>query len=147
LSLRPLSFEAARANFKPIKRGTIKRGTKRLTASTKLKAAGKKGQEWIDVRRQLKKRFGWAGITVCEFRFQGCWFSEGLGFAHCKKRRKLVDLEIWHCALACNRCHDLLDLHMSHEEMHLEVHKIIEKRGLLAPPAVLQQIQEQENRS
>lgn len=104
---------------------------------------GPKGQQWINVRKDIKKRFEWAGITVCEFRFEGCWFNDGLALAHCKKRRKIEGLEIWHCALACNHCHQTLDERMTHEEMHAAVHVVINKRGLIAPPAILQQIQEQ----
>ena len=107
---------------------------------------GPKGQTWIDVRKLLKQRFEWCGIIRCEARLPGCWFDDGLGFAHCRKRRKIEGLEIWHVALLCNHCHDVYEK-LPHEEMHAAVHQIIDQRGLIAPPAVLQQIQSSQNRS
>jgi len=99
-----------------------------------LRKVGKKGQEWITARNWLRKRFNWAGITSCEFKFQGCWGDQWLSFAHCKKRRKLEDGEIWHVGLACQHCHSILDEVMNHEEMHTAVHRVIHQRGLIAPP-------------
>lgn len=122
-----------------MKRSPLKRSTEPMKR-TPMRRIGKKSKTWIDIRKDIKKRFGWAGITVCEFRFEGCWFNEALGFAHCRKRRKLTDEEMYHVALACNPCHDKLEL-MSPEEMHDAVHEKITRRGLIAPPGILQQIQ------
>jgi hypothetical protein len=127
---------------------TPKTSWKRIERSGRMRAVGKKGQLWINVRKQIKQRFEWAGITICEFRFQGCYYDASGGFAHCRKRRNLLEGEIWHVGLACLHCHTCLDEKMSHEDMHNEVHKVIEKRGgILAPPAILQQIQGSQNRN
>lgn len=116
----------------------------RLKPSKKpMRHLGKKGLTWATVRRDLKQRFEWAGITTCELRMKGCWFHEGLTFCHSKKRRKMVNLDIWRVCLGCISCHQILDEKMSHEDMESTVEAIIEKRGLIAPPAILQQVQEQ----
>lgn len=112
-----------------------------------LRAIGKKGSAWIKVRKELKKRFEWAGITTCELKMRGCWFNDGLSFCHSKKRRKMQDLDIWRVCLGCLHCHGILDEKMSHEEMEQTVENIIEKRGLLVPPLVLQQIQRNQDGS
>ena len=143
---------AIKRSTTPLSRKTPLRSHSTLKTSpakprTQLRAIGKKGAAWIAVRKQLKQRFEWAGITICEFRFAGCYYDASGGFAHCKKRRKLLEGEIWHVGLACLSCHTRLDEKMTHEEMEIEVHKIIDKRGLIVPPSVLQQIQEQEDRS
>ncbi len=123
-------------SWKPLKRGK------------RLRPVGKKGKTWIDVRKQISQRFEWAGITICEFRFKGCYYDASGGFAHCRKRRKLEEGEIWHVGISCLHCHTILDEKMSHEEMHTAVHEVIEKRGgILAPPAILQQIQSTEDGS
>lgn len=98
-----------------------------------LRLVGKKGREWVTARAWLRRHFNYAGITRCEFRFQGCWGDASGGFAHCKKRRKLEEGEIWHVGVACFKCHQRLDEVMSHDEMHMAVHAVIDKRGLIAP--------------
>jgi len=72
--------------------------------------AGKRTREWQRVREQLKPRFEAAGITRCEFRYQGCWRDNALSFAHMRKRRNLMPNELKVVALACIPCHDKLEL-------------------------------------
>lgn len=89
--------------------------------------AGKKTRAWADARRLLKRQFLDAGITTCELRFGGCWRDSALGFAHCRKRRHLKEGELYHVILACNPCHDRLEV-MGAEEMHIRVHRVIDTR-------------------
>lgn len=131
----------------PMKRSgfTPKPEWKRLERSgpiarrTRLKSVGKVGQRWIDVRKDMKQRYEWAGITTCEARLKGCWFHDALSFAHCKKRRLMQGDDIWHTALLCTPCHNFYE-GLPHEEMHDQIHAIIGRRGLIAPPSVLQRI-------
>ena len=68
---------------------------------------GKKTKEWERVRKELKKQFYESDITVCELDLNGCWFNNGLGFAHTRKRRNVIDL---YCVvLACNPCHQKIE--------------------------------------
>lgn len=97
-----------------------------------LKAVGKRGREWITARNWLKKRFNWAGIISCEARIPGCHFDNMLSFAHCKKRREMLEGEIYHVALLCLHCHEIYE-RLSHEDMHTKIHEIIDRRGLLCP--------------
>lgn len=97
-----------------------------------LNRIGKKTAEWIKVRKWLKDHFRFAGIEMCEARLSGCWYENALSFAHCRKRRKLLEGEIYHVALLCIPCHNLYEL-LSHEEMHTAIHELIDKRGLIAP--------------
>lgn len=92
-------------------------------------------KEWTKARKWLKAEFENRGITRCEF-----WFIDhkctnfALAFAHCKKRRKLLDGEIWPVAVACQTVHEILDLKMSHEEMEIAVHKAIDNHsGVIQP--------------
>jgi hypothetical protein len=144
MSLRPKDFATAKANYKPLSRKTSLKSKSGLKADqsrkSTLRPISKRGSEWISVRRELKRRFQWAGIITCEARLNHCWFNEALGFAHCRKRRLLRGDEIWHVALLCNPCHDEWET-SGHETMYEKIHEIIEKRGLLIPPAIAQQIQ------
>lgn len=100
-----------------------------------LRTVGKKGREWINARAWLKKRFNWAGITSCEFRFEHrCWGSDGLSMAHSRKRRDPL-FEMYEVALACPVAHQMLDEQMSHAEMYSAVMAVIEKRGIFASKA------------
>jgi len=72
--------------------------------------AGKHTKEWQQAREELKQEFGAVRITRCEFNFEGCWRDNALGFAHIKKRRNLLPNELKKVALACNPCHDKLEL-------------------------------------
>jgi hypothetical protein len=88
---------------------------------------GKRTKEWARIRAILKPRFERAGITECEFGFVGCWHDNGLGFAHIDKRRNLSLEELWIVALACNLCHDILEI-MPRKEMRPLILNIIVSR-------------------
>lgn len=99
----------------------IKRGRRLRTKET----------EWDRVRATLKPRFEAAGITRCE----RCGSGFCLSFAHSVKRRFLQkDAElgapehIETVILACQVCHDELDLKMSHTEMRETVMRTISQR-------------------
>lgn len=92
-----------------------------------LNRKGKKTLEWERVRRELKARFLAAGITTCELRLPGCWRDNALGFAHSKKRREIVGDEIYEVILACNNCHDQVEI-KPHEEMRNIILATIQKR-------------------
>lgn len=94
---------------------------------TPLKKMGKKGLEWVRVRNELKKRFVRAGITRCELKFMGCWGDNALGFAHLKKRRNLIGNEIYEVVLACNPCHDRVEV-LPEEEMKKILSETIKNR-------------------
>lgn len=87
-----------------------KRPKRYLKRSTKpIKKSGKRTKQWTSVRALLKKEFFSKGITTCQLRYEGCWIDNGLGFAHSKRRNKIVGDEISECILACNFCHEILD--------------------------------------
>lgn len=86
-----------------MKRSYMKRGKR-------LNPRGKKVKAWERVRSQLKRRFAAAGILTCELRYAGCFFDDLLGFAHAKKRRKLTPEELWIVILACNHCHQQIEV-------------------------------------
>lgn len=88
---------------------------------------GKRTKEWNRIRAKLKPKFEAAGITECEFRFQGCWFNDGLSFAHCDKRRFLKGIQLEEVALACMPCHYLLEM-LSREQMGIEIRSVIASR-------------------
>lgn len=90
---------------------------------------GKKTREWERVRAKLKPLFQRAGITTCEFRFQGCWHDTALGFAHLRKRRNLLPGELETVALACGPCHDKLEK-MPESMMYMAVAGIIKNRHI-----------------
>lgn len=103
-----------------------------IKVSTGIRRVGKKGQEWITVRAWLKRHFNFAGIIYCEARLEGCWLDSALSFAHCRKRRKLLEGEMYHVALLCQPCHNTWEI-LPHEEMHKKIHGIIDRRGLICP--------------
>lgn len=72
--------------------------------------AGKRTREWQAMREKLKVVFEAAGITRCEFNYDGCWHDNGLTFAHIRKRRNLHEGELEKVALACMPCHNKLEL-------------------------------------
>lgn len=109
-----------------VKRTGIKRKTP-LKPSNKRLGPGKKTKKWATTRSGLKPRFEAAGITTCELRYPGCWFNNGLGFAHAKKRRKLSEEDLEVVILACNPCHDKIEYSPNMEET---VMKVIENRGV-----------------
>lgn len=128
---RNLAFAAP---VSPLKRGVANPSGRGRKASQGLKArkgarlrAGRKTKAWAAERARLKPRFAAARITSCEFAYEGCWRDDALGFAHDAKRRKQPDLSV--VALACNSCHDKLEL-MGPEQMFAEVHRVIDARAV-----------------
>lgn len=104
----------------------MKRG--RLQRRKRLNPIGKKGKAWIDARAQLKIEFeNHFGITACELRYRGCAYDDYLGFAHAAKRRKLTPEDLDHVILACNFCHDQIEI-KSPEEMKRIVDAICRER-------------------
>jgi hypothetical protein len=86
---------------------------------------GKKTKQWAKTRAKLKEKFYSAGITTCELMFEDCWYDNGLGFAHSRKRRHVTNLE--EVILACNNCHDKIEKRPE-DEMYFIVLAIIEAR-------------------
>jgi hypothetical protein len=81
-----------------------------LARGGKLKR-GKKTKAWEKVRRSLKLEFVGMGIQTCELRLPGCAFDNLLGFAHALKRRNIhTDQDMRRVILACNICHDILEV-------------------------------------
>lgn len=112
-------------------RGGLSKGRSRLKA-------GKKTNEWNNVRRKLKPRFEEVGITACEFRFSGCQVLYNLSFAHAVKRDFLkADAplgspeHIETVALACTgNCHKILDEVYTHSQMKEAVMAAIARREM-----------------
>lgn len=89
---------------------------------------GKKTRAWRNVVVRLKKRYAALGITSCELRYEGCWGDQALGFAHGRKRKWLREDELENlCVLACNPCHDVLEVSGA-DEMLAEVRNVIARR-------------------
>lgn len=89
--------------------------------------AGKKTNAWEKERAKLKVRFLAWGITTCELFYPGCWRDNALGFAHAKKRRNLKPHELGEVILACNPCHDQIEI-LPETEMTKVVRGVITKR-------------------
>lgn len=91
---------------------------------------GKKTIAWNNERRKLKAEFEAMGVAYCEACIDPfkCWGTQGLGFAHSKKRRKLKKGELSRVILACNYCHDILDNKMDAQEMEDFIDQVIESR-------------------
>ena len=114
---------------KPLRR--FKKGgqPKWLKPSTKpIRQIGRKGKEWVDARKELKKIFkGW-GITTCEIRIEHpCTRDNFLGFAHVDKRKNLGPGEIYKVILACNNGHDIIEAWPS-SKMREYVQSVIDAR-------------------
>ncbi len=141
MSLRPVTYEAAKAEFKPLRRSGFKKhpdslsqeenasGSRCLRQRKRLRRAGKKVKAWETERRRLKKRFQAKGITVCEFGFlvHDCAVDNFLSFAHSTKRSD-PEFDIQEVAVACIPAHQILDEQMSHAEMKKAVLKAINRR-------------------
>lgn len=120
------------------KGGPMKRSAFRRPSFEELKAKGerikpalgkgKKVKAWDATRADLKPDFQARGITSCEIKLPGCWRDNGLGFAHTKKRRNVVDLR--RVVLACNVCHDYWEA-KPESEMEAALEAIITERGLI----------------
>ena len=115
----------------------LKRGAKRMSRGQRINPLGPKTSTWEAVRKELKVEFAQKGIELCEFRYEGCWHSQALSFAHAVKR---VDLDpdaplgapenIRTVALACIPvCHRRLDEEFTHEQMREAVMAAIARRG------------------
>ncbi|HSE35658.1 MAG TPA: hypothetical protein VLG74_00055 [Blastocatellia bacterium] len=119
MSLRPDSYEAAKASYKPMQR------TKRL-------GPGKKTKAWDSARATIKRRFEKAGITTCELRGSekvphDCGNDNFLGFAHDAKRRKLAASDLYRVILICHFVHDIIEV-WPPEKMKAIVNETIENR-------------------
>ncbi len=115
----------------PMRKTAFKR--KEFIPGQKVKPAlgkGKKTKAWEKTRSSLKERFKRAGITVCELVLPGCWRDNGLGFAHSLKRRNIKDDQLEEVVLACNSCHDVIEV-KPESEMAEIVRAIIGRRGRL----------------
>jgi hypothetical protein len=90
---------------------------------------GRKTKAWNSARRKLKARFLKLGIVSCELRYEGCSQDNFLTWAHGKRRRflSLAELEDL-VVLACQNCHTILDLTLSHEETERRVREVIAQR-------------------
>ncbi len=80
---------------------------------------GKKVRAWDSARAKLKVKFAAAGIMTCELRWGDCAFDNYLGFAHAQKRRNVKDLSV--VILACNFCHDQLEIMPNMERIVMTV--------------------------
>ena len=89
--------------------------------------AGKKTKAWDDARVILKKKFAEMGITKCELNYEGCWRDNALGFAHLDKRRYLTEADLMEVVLACNECHQTIEL-QPRDQMRKELEAIIKSR-------------------
>ena len=116
----PSSYK--RLTSKPLEQGKPRKPMRVRGASTRSKQVAAWHKE-LHAEWQLK------GINHCEFGYDKCMRTFGLALAHSKKRRFITDKEAyWEVGLACQVCHDELDLRMTHEEMEAEVKRIIRER-------------------
>jgi hypothetical protein len=84
--------------------------TKREKKKKRLKARGDKTDAWEMTRAALVVRFEAAGITSCELRYEGCFKTNFLSFAHSKKRRYIQSQEeLEEVLLCCTPCHNRLE--------------------------------------
>jgi hypothetical protein len=93
---------------------------------------GKKGRDWIAVRRRLSAEFAARGIVSCELGYESCWGQTALGWAHGRKRRHLKDNELETLViLSCNPCHDKIE-YLPPAEMLAIVQDVISNRRKVA---------------
>jgi hypothetical protein len=109
---------------------TRKDSWKRLERHSHLRSLGKKGKTWKKKRDELKIAHTAMGVTTCELRYENCANDDYLGFAHAAKRRKLTKEDLGHVILACNFCHDKLEV-MPPEEMKRIVDTTCQQRELM----------------
>lgn len=105
----------------------IPKPNKKVTMPHVVKKVGEKTNRWVDVREVLKERFYKAKITECEIKLKGCWKTNALGFAHLEKRRKLTADDLYTVVLACNPCHQQIEI-LSPEDMSKTLQQIIDNR-------------------
>jgi hypothetical protein len=124
---------------KPIKQPRISSSLKRtgrLKRRTRIQPLGTRGRVWKETRKGLKADFLAAGITTCELRVsQYCTPDSNLGFAHARKRSRLSKYaepgqpdHIGTVILACNFCHDRIEIGVSHAMMEQIVMAVIADR-------------------
>lgn len=89
--------------------------------------AGKKTKAWDEAREKLKKQFATWGITKCELNYEGCWRDNSLGFAHLDKRRYLTEADLMEVVLACNECHQAVEI-QPRDQMKKELLEVIKNR-------------------
>lgn len=107
-----------------------------MRRSTKpMKRIGKRLRAWNTARAKLKAGCVLAGITRCEFGYDGCYGGNALTFAHAVKRRYITadapvgsPVHIETVAVACLRCHTRLDFEMNHGQMLTAVMTAIASR-------------------
>lgn len=92
-------------SFHPVPKPAVK-----AKKTPKPLGAGKKTNEWKEERGVLKEEFEKLGITKCEIGLPGCARDNFLGFAHLDKRRNLTIEDLPKVVLACNPCHDEVEL-------------------------------------
>lgn len=135
--IKPHSFTGPDGDLARCTECRVSRERHGFTAKERPKKEMSKTDRYDRIRAILKTIFASYDVTRCEARIQASerwpkhlcrpWF--GLGFAHSKKRRELTDEEL--CTdviLACADCHDLLDLHMTHDEMYGYVQQVVNRR-------------------
>lgn len=128
------TYSEAKAQFKPMARTEIGRGTKQMNRSSKRLGPGKKTKAWNNARAVIKRQFAKAGITTCELRGSAkvqheCGVDNYLGFAHSKKRRHIIGDELFEVALLCLSAHEIVE-RMSEGEMTAIIREIIATRNV-----------------
>ena len=82
----------------------------------------------MEAKKYLKNKFLEMGVTSCELHWpHHCWHTEGLSWAHSKKRRFIQGDEIYEVALLCPIAHDLAE-NLPHKEMYKLICEIIQRR-------------------
>ena len=83
---------------------------------------------WEQIRSELKKESEELGITYCELGYDGCWRTNELRFAHTLKRHNITtEEELREVFLACNSCHDKVEM-LGEEKMCLILRQVIAAR-------------------
>lgn len=106
----------------------------RLRRRGKLRANGRRTNDWRKVWRFLKAEFEKRGRTRCEFGFIPHECYGRLDPCHSKKRRLMGGNDIYTVALGCQNVHRILDEVFSHAEMETAVLRAIEANGGLITP-------------
>lgn len=93
---------------------------------------GEKMKQWEKGRRRLKELFRDQGIVECEVNLEGCRHRNYLGFAHVRRRFKLISEQITDphfVVLACQCCHTQLDFVMPRPKAEELLDAIVKSRG------------------
>ena len=94
---------------------------------------GKRTIAWNEERSVLKTEFEKMGIVTCELRYTNCWKNTALGFAHPEKRRNMTFEDLPCVILACNSCHDTLELY-NRVRMRKVIETVIKERNKCQKP-------------